>query len=350
MGYPEDSMRSITCITVLLFVWMGGCGGDDDGPSTTDAGGAVDSGRGDGGTSDGGPRDTGIVGDPCGDVVCDPFEFCDEFGMCRAYRGCVATTMCAAGEICRHRFCLPEDADIDDDSDPASVDCDETNPTIGPSSPEVCNGVDDDCDEMIDEGDPGELCAMDPSGGVCMDGTCGCPPGTFDLDREPTNGCECTAMPASGQGESCTAPIDLGDLSDVGTTMTVAGNVLPDDREVWYRFRAVDEADTMCDNFHVRVRFTTNPLDVYGFEIYMGDCSTASCMTPGLYDDFDWATDFSDAMAMTGECPCAPTTDGVNHCDDDTTEDFVRVVRRPGTDVACDSYALELTNGIYDTP
>ncbi len=341
-------------LLVLSASSLAACGGDDGpGGGGGGDGGRRDSGRADGGRTDGGGTSdagTDAGADLCGDVECEPFEFCTA-GECRAYMGCVSTSMCPAGHVCLHRFCLPEDSDPDEDGVPAGEDCDETDPTRHPGAPEVCNGVDDDCNEMVDDGDPSEMCAMDPSGGVCMEGRCGCPDGTYDLDRDTSNGCECTAMPATNVGSGCSMAIDLGDLSDVGQTVTVSGNVLPDDREVWYRFRGLDGADTTCDNYHVRVQLTDNPGDAFGFEVHRGACGTAECAGMGLMSDYRWATDFYDGATATGECPCVPSpgTAGNNVCDDDTTEYFVRVVRRPGSTVSCDAYTLEVTNGVYDS-
>src|SRR5699024_5058520 len=138
------------------------------------------------------------------------------------------------------------------------TDCDETDPTRHPGAEEICNGADDDCDGNVDEGDPAAICEFYPGGGICEDGSCGCPPGTFDLDRD-VPGCECAAMPAIDQGLDCGQAIDLGPLVDSGQMLTVRGNVMPDDRGVWYRFRGVDGADASCDNYHVRAQFLTNP-------------------------------------------------------------------------------------------
>lgn len=44
--------------------------------------------------------------------------------------------------------------DADNDSFPAAGDCDDTNAEIAPNLPELCNGIDDNCDEEIDEGLP----------------------------------------------------------------------------------------------------------------------------------------------------------------------------------------------------
>jgi hypothetical protein len=44
-------------------------------------------------------------------------------------------------------------ADADGDGDPATTDCDDTDDTRSASAPEVCNGVDDDCDTLVDDDD-----------------------------------------------------------------------------------------------------------------------------------------------------------------------------------------------------
>jgi len=44
--------------------------------------------------------------------------------------------------------------DEDGDGYEVSVDCDDTDPAVHPDAAEVCNGFDDDCDELIDDADP----------------------------------------------------------------------------------------------------------------------------------------------------------------------------------------------------
>lgn len=305
---------------------------------------------GDASVPDGGLGDAGVdtMPDLCGGVVCEGFSICD-MGTCRELEGCFTDADCP-GEfpLCRNNHCVPPDVDIDGDGSPAGEDCDETNPDISPLASERCNLVDDDCNDMVDDGNPGVLCAAE--GGECIDGVCGCPPNQYDIDGVPETGCECTSEPATGVATACADAQDLGALSDAGTGQMTAitGNIVPGGREVWYRFRGVDSPDTACDAYHVRVQFTANPDDAYRFVVHRGDCATTSCSDTG-FTDFSWATDFRDAMG-NGECPCSALPQGApgqNTCSDDSVDFFVRVVRRAGAAVTCDAFTLELSNGVY---
>lgn len=55
------------------------------------------------------------------------------------------------------------------------VDCDDFSPGIHPDAPEVCNNVDDNCDTVVDNGNPGgNLACSTGSQGVCAAGTTAC--------------------------------------------------------------------------------------------------------------------------------------------------------------------------------
>ena len=56
------------------------------------------------------------------------------------------------------------DLDDDGDGDVDEADCAQFNPSVGPSAPEVCDGVDNNCDEQVDEGFGETTCGL----GECL--------------------------------------------------------------------------------------------------------------------------------------------------------------------------------------
>ncbi|MFT5352879.1 MAG: hypothetical protein ACI9KE_000076 [Polyangiales bacterium] len=292
----------------------------------------------DGGTPDAGPT-------TC-DPVCAGFDICED-GVCVPSTGCLTGGECADDLICRNRRCVPPTQDVDGDGSPASEDCNELRPEAYPGAPELCNNLDEDCDEIVDEGNPGVLCTEE--GGECMNGTCGCPPGMLDVDGVPDTGCECVITPDEGAtGAVCATPFGLGSLADSGQMMTVSGNALPMGREVWYSVIGSDSTDTACDTYDFRARFTDNPGDAFRLDVRRSACDAMSCdMSEAGFTEYSFSTNFRDAAGV-GECPCAvaPGQPGRNICSNNTATYYVRVFRRPGAPVTCAPYTLQLSNGI----
>jgi hypothetical protein len=220
-------------------------------------------------------------------------------------------------------------------------------PDAPPSGTEICDGVDNDGDQFVDEG---ELCVGAPNATGRCNGMLGCvvdtcTSGFFDIDGVYDNGCECTADPLETGTDDCTAARDLGDLTDsAAAALEVIGNVVPETDADWYRFRAVDAADAACDAFHVRVLFLDNPDDQYAVDVWRGGCGATQVCAAGT--DMQWYTNFLNGMV--GQCPCGPTS--TNHCDDETSEFHVRVARKPGAPLTCANYRLEVSNGKYPAP
>jgi hypothetical protein len=86
---------------------------------------------------------------------------------------------------------LPCDNDQDGDHYNAGDDCDDTNPLIHPWALEVCDGVDNDCDGLVDEGNPNATSGATVSGLACTDsnrGECGTHPGICVCSRTTPSG------------------------------------------------------------------------------------------------------------------------------------------------------------------
>ncbi len=60
--------------------------------------------------------------------------------------------LAAAGQSMDHEGECKDPMDKDGDGYPADQDCDDLNPMVHPGAPELCNGMDDDCDGQVDEG------------------------------------------------------------------------------------------------------------------------------------------------------------------------------------------------------
>ena len=304
---------------------------------------------------DSGPPDLGVdfgqdFGPGCAGVFCEAFEYCSSTLTCEPYPGCLTSDECLDGAICRNRRCIPPTADPDGDGTTADTDCDESNPDRYPGNVESCDDVDEDCDDTVDEGNPGILCENAMQAGECQaGGVCGCPTDRYDLDGVRDNGCECAAMPAGGMNESCASAIDLGNVRDDGSTVTSSGNALPAGREVWYRVRAVDVAETTCETLSLAVELAPNPGDAYRLSVHRGSCSAAE-ECPGDYTEYGWYADVRQTIGgrLTGHCPCTTGANqaDVSRCSDLSSDYFIRVTRRTDVAETCAPYTLTVSNGL----
>ena len=156
-------------------------------------------------------------------------ETCDFDGDCQAGQYCVgsadgsiqtclpgcgeATSECPRGFECEDiqrdltpavAVCVPQDTVccVDEDGDGygqgmdcTGSDCADGNEDSNPGAVELCNGLDDDCDLTIDEGDAAVICppAANVSQTACMEGACtlvSCEMGFGDCNLDTVDGCE----------------------------------------------------------------------------------------------------------------------------------------------------------------
>jgi MYXO-CTERM domain-containing protein len=112
--------------------------------------------------------------------------------------------------------------------DPGLVDCDDTNAAVNPGATEICNGIDDDCDGEADPGCDCTLGATTPCGidvGACTSGTQSCTGGTWGacLGSVSPGAERCNAI-----DDDCDGEIDNGAICPGGFLCIEGGCVPPD--------------------------------------------------------------------------------------------------------------------------
>ena len=100
---------------------------------------------------------------PVHDERCDDDLFCNGAEICAPFLGCRTgpSLDCDDGDLYTIDTCNEEDdlcehtgLDFDGDGFPRGEDCDDTDRRVNPDAEEVCNGIDDDCDDLVDDEDP----------------------------------------------------------------------------------------------------------------------------------------------------------------------------------------------------
>lgn len=133
-------------------------------------------------------------------------------------------------------------------------DCDDDDPAINPGAAETCDGVDDNCDDMID------------------------------------NGCDC---PDDGISGNCMAPQDLGMLAPGDNVLSVVGNVPQEGALDWYSVSF--PAAARPGEGQPTIFFSINEGDAFVFDVVGEQCGAAgvACTSGGTNGAGIGLTDWS---------------------------------------------------------
>ncbi len=219
-------------------------------------------------------------------------------------------------------------------------------PTCTPTpnnDPEKCDGLDNNCNGMSDEGitNPTATCAgqYPTAGGVttwgCTMGTCQiqqCAIGTSDVDGAQFNGCECMT---DQNANSCVA---AGNLSvPVNGTVNMVGKVETAMGSDWMTFSFI--APSMLGvTYKPRIQLINNAGGEYAMDV-MRDCSSLTTCNDGGSGANANIWELSYAYNQMGN-PSGPWMDN----DAKITSVKVRVYRRNGTPPTCNQYTVTATN------
>ena len=118
--------------------------------------------------------------------------------------------------------------DVDGDGYPAIDDCDDDDKDVNPDATEICDGIDDDCDGAIDEGEPPDaptwFADVDADGfGDANSSTSACSqPSGFVVDATDCDDARALSNPEAleycdGVDDDCDGAIDEADAADAST-------------------------------------------------------------------------------------------------------------------------------------
>jgi len=321
--------NGFTCVVGSEYPPAEGSGGGTDGGTDggNDAGDAASDGAGGGGGKPSGPYKfcvpSGGLSCPCNDKRDGVTHACVHHN---SFGKCVGTETCD-GAMGSWQGC-----------------------TATVPAAETCNGKDDNCDTMKDEGDANDLCAAEGpppphAGWACTAGQCALglceagwaayPPGP------PSDGCTCP-VEAGENNNNCAAATGAGSVSDTpGGFIDIIGTLSSANDVDFWQFQTVDTDEVTTNSYHVSIDFTSPmPNNEFQFDVIRGDvCSDAPTGPGTTLTSYDWCVDGTNGTE--GEGVCSPT--GPVHCNNNSSKYYLRVFRKMGATGTCTQYTIHVT-------
>jgi hypothetical protein len=244
-------------------------------------------------------------------------------------------------------------------------DCNDSNAAIRPGAAEVCDGIDNNCNGLVDNAEIplAQLCPTPAhaTGTTCVAGPdVRCRPvcATFyhDLNGVFSDGCEVQidTFDQAGQGNTCPGYFagTIYDDPSFSHFVQYTGNIVPAGDVDHYYFYASD-LSVYGRDYHPDIRFIANPGEQFRMTVYRStDCYNVVCSAAtsfSYYTDFNWTSPTSGGLQncllpdangyYNGTAAHCPTTSQGQY--------YVVRVYRNGGGASADSYTIRLSNNLY---
>jgi hypothetical protein len=218
-------------------------------------------------------------------------------------------------------------------------------------SKETCDGVDNNCNGLIDSQDTTvtatDLCAGDAGAPhasfTCASAKCtlgGCEPGwsKYPATLPDSAGCPCAVDKtdvAPATDNDCSKAQAQGSLSDVGAAPLSFKGTLSSDTDVdWFAFETTDsKQDVLKNTYRIHIEFSSNPGDEFQFDVLRGPAGTQCQGTAkSALTSYDWCADSPGGSKGAADADCSGSY-------------RVKVSRKPGATGTCSQYAITVTSG-----
>ena len=191
---------------------------------------------------------------------------------------------------------------------------------------------------------------------TCTDGAGNLSPNSNTVSTEVCNP-EDIYEDSTGYGDAGADSVnEWGTLSDSGaSTITIRGNILADDSEDWYVIQTSDDlaSDRLAGiNYYNFEVYMTSGSGDYQFYVYKGtaDATDRECSTGAAYTEYnDFVSDRGDSVHGIPTDPrrCGVGSSTLNECESLANTYYIQVSRLRSSALSCDSYTLEITNGVW---
>jgi hypothetical protein len=223
---------------------------------------------------------------------------------------------------------------------------------ITQASAEKCDGLDNDCNGVVDNGNATTMCmqqypaAANVASWACSGGNCeisSCQPGFVNANTSPADGCEGTTCTSNPSPNTCAGPTASPALSTGSSSYTFTGQLVTANQEAWWAPSFT--APVPGSSFVPTIQLTLNQGGDYRLDVFYG-CALAyaTCPAAGAKTGSGTGQNITDKWQMnfTNSVSCGVPNGACTNASSVPTNIKVRVTRTKVTN-PCNNFTVRFS-------